>query len=63
MLYGAEVLQQFTVALIEVLQRITHYLPVHQVFGVQDRKAWRTLERRGRHVIVLTRRTHTDVRV
>ena len=58
---GAEMLLQGLVALVEITQGVVDDLPVYQVFGVEDGKAGGTLERRGRHVIVLARGPDTDI--
>lgn len=63
MLRGAEVLQQSLIALIQIAQGIVDDLPVHQIFRMENRQPRHTLERRSRHIIILARCPHTDIRI
>ena len=57
----AEVCQQGGIALIKVLQGITHNLPVHQIFRVEYRQSGGTVETRGRHIVILSAGPYADV--
>ena len=59
----AKVAQQHLVACVEVLQRIAHYLPVHQVLGVQNGQSGCAVKARCRQVVVVAAGPYTHVGV
>ena len=59
----AKMLHHLFVAFIEFGQRITDDFPVDQIFRVEDRQSWHTLERGCCEVIVITGSPDTHIRV
>ena len=55
--------QELLMPLIEILQGIAHNLPIHQVLRVEDGQSRRTMETRGRHIIILPAGAYAHVGV
>ena len=47
----------------QTVEGVVHYLPVHQIRGVQDRQAWNAVERRCGHPVVVACPHYIGIRI